>query len=81
MSNASFERSTGSVIVYGARDTFQNTTARMEFTMVKPDSQVGTEQGAMKISGGEVIGGIRLYPWSGNWGEVSAQIYGLKSIT
>ena len=81
MSNASLERSTGSVIVYGARDTNQNTTAWVESNMVKPDGQVGTDRGSTLISGGEVIGGLKLFPWAGAWAEVSAQIYGLKSIT
>ena len=80
MSNAQSERTTGSIIVYGARvATYQNTCARMEFQMVKPDGQVGTEDGGMKISGGEVIGGLRLSPWTGNWTEVSAQIYGMNT--
>ena len=80
MTNGQSERATGSIIVYGARvATYQNTCARMEFQMVKPDGQIGTEDGGMKISGGEVIGGLRLSPWSGNWTEVSAQIYGLNT--
>jgi len=80
MTNGQSERATGSIIIYGARvATYQNTCARMEFQMVKPDGQIGTEDGGMKISGGEVIGGLRLSPWSGNWTEVSAQIYGLNT--
>ena len=72
--------SNGQIIVYNARNTSSVVNASMRFNIIKNDGEVSTESGALTMNGAdsEKVVGVRLAPWAGNWGTVSAQVYGLN---